>query len=226
MHSSFAKIYDEFTRDVDYREWFKFLKRYMPLRASLLDIGCGTGKLTNYFHKYGYNTLAIDISEPMLEILKSKYPKIKTKLLDIEKEYIPAKFNYITANFDTFNYIKDIEKVIEHCSNMQNKSGILAFDIVSEEIFNEIFGEDSSFIEESDNYKAIWTYEKISDTEYKLFIEITTSEGTFLEEHIKYIHSFEKIENILNKYGYNIYDTAINSEYGESRVFIIARKEE
>ena len=62
MHKNFAYIYDEFTKNVDYNEWFKFLRGYIPKKAKLLDIGCGTASITTKFRKHGYDTYAVDIS--------------------------------------------------------------------------------------------------------------------------------------------------------------------
>ena len=62
MHENFAKIYDEFTKHVDYKAWYKFLRRYIKKKDKLLDIGCGTASLTSFFVQDGFCVTGLDLS--------------------------------------------------------------------------------------------------------------------------------------------------------------------
>lgn len=231
MHKNFAYIYDEFTKNVDYNEWFKFLRGYIPKKAKLLDIGCGTASITTKFRKYGYDTYAVDISLDMLNVAKQKDDKIKYFNLDITKDKLDLKFDYITCNFDTVNYFTDynaLNSFLINCYDMQEKNGTLIFDLVEEEIFDEIF-ENDLFIDEEENYTAIWRYENLKNNKH--LVEITAfvknSDYTYekyVEEHIKYIYDTNKVIEMLENVGYKIYDIARNERYGQSRLFIIAKK--
>ncbi|WP_068268504.1 class I SAM-dependent DNA methyltransferase [Caviibacter abscessus] len=231
MHKKFAYVYDEFTKNVDYESWFKFLRRYLNKKGKLLDIGCGTASITTMFRKYGYDTTGIDISQDMLAVARKKDDKIKYYNLDITKEKLNEKFDYITCNFDTVNYFSGYEALnsfIENCSSMQSKGGILIFDLVELEIFDEMF-ENDIFIDEEVNYTAIFRHEDLKDNKH--LVEITAfiknedeSYSKYIEKHIKYIYDINKVIQMLNDKGYNIYDIAKNEMYGESRLFIIANK--
>lgn len=231
MHKKFAYVYDEFTKNVDYDTWFKFLRKYISKKGKLLDIGCGTASITTKFRKYGYDTYGIDISEDMLNVAKEKDSYIKYYKLDITKEKLEQKFDYITCNFDTVNYFSGYEALnnfIKNCSDMQSKGGILIFDLVEVEIFDEMF-ENGLFIDEETNYTAIFRYENLDKNRH--LVELTAfiknedgSYSKYVEEHIKYIYDVNKVIQMLNDNGYSIYDIAKNELYGESRLFLIANK--
>ncbi|WP_156286284.1 class I SAM-dependent DNA methyltransferase [Oceanivirga salmonicida] len=232
MHKKFADIYDDFTKGIDYLNWYKFLRKYIKKKGTLVDIGCGTASITKMFHEDGFNVTGLDISKDMLNIAKKKSPDITYINDDITKKInINKKFDYITCNFDTVNYFngyKDLEQFIKNASSMQDENGILIFDLVLEEIFEEIF-EDNIFIDEEDNYLAIWQYENIGYNKHNIEIDIFFKENDeiytrYFEKHTKYIYDIEKVVDLLNKNSYYIYDMAKNAEYGEGRVFIIAKK--
>lgn len=226
MQSNFYRIYDEFTKHVDYKAWYKFLRRYIKKKDRLLDIGCGTASLTKFFKDDGFFTTGLDISEEMLEIAKSKV-EMRYICADIQKYKLNEKFKYIICNFDTVNYLKSIKKFISHCSFMQEKGGILIFDVVTEEIFDEIF-ENDIFIDEEDNYTAIWTHKKLKN-KHRVNIDmyVKTKDNLYeryIENCDKYIYDISDIVELLNEYGYSLYDIAKNDKFGQSRLFIIAKK--
>lgn len=230
MHKNFAYVYDKFMEHVDYKSWYKFLRKYIKKPASLLDIGCGTATLTNMFYNDNFSVSAIDISKDMLNVAKKKNDKIKYHHLDITKECLNEKFEYITCNFDTVNYFssnKDFENFVKHCSKMQDK-GYLIFDLVLEGIFDEIF-ENDLFIDETETYTSIWYYERKSKYKHSVqmvnFLKVKDNiYEKYIEQHTKHIYDMEKVMYLLNKYGYDVYDIAKNPKYGDNRLFIVAKK--
>jgi len=62
-----AAFYDKLNADLDYGAIHHFIKSLLkehniPESASLLDLACGTGKLTNLFAAEGYDMIGADIS--------------------------------------------------------------------------------------------------------------------------------------------------------------------
>lgn len=134
------------------------------------------------------------------------------------------------CNFDTINYfssLKDLENFFKLTYDSLNSKGIFIFDFVEEEIFNEMF-ENDILIDESDNYTCIMKHNKISKNKHTVSMTLFVKEGLiynkYSEEHIKYIYEPEKIIKMLNKIGFNIYDSARNYKYGQSRIFLICKK--
>ena len=65
-YTSFALVYDLFMDNVPYEEWslriIELLKENKIEDGILLDLGCGTGKLTRLMEKNGFDLALVDIS--------------------------------------------------------------------------------------------------------------------------------------------------------------------
>ncbi len=75
-YTSFAQVYDLFMDDIPYKEWCDYitnlLKDYHIENGILLDLGCGTGSLTQLLSKQGFDMIGVDNSSDMLEIAIEK----------------------------------------------------------------------------------------------------------------------------------------------------------
>lgn len=236
MHVHFARIYDEFMKDVNYNSWYKFLREFIKTPSTLLDLGCGTGNISKLFSESGFDVIGVDISSDMIEVAKTKDKKTNY-VVDDMLEYRNEKVDYIMCNFDTINYLssfKDLERFFINVYNNLNNGGIFVFDIVKEEIFEEIF-QDDLFVDTTENYSCIWYHEKLKETKdyskhlvsMEIFYKLPNGLYEKIEEVTKKtIFNLDKVISLLKKIGFVIHDTAINGEYGEGRVFFILKKDE
>lgn len=67
----------------------KFASQFKK-KSTILDLGCGSGYITNYLCDLGMDATGIDFSKEMIKIAKTKYPKLKFLLadfLDIENHF-------------------------------------------------------------------------------------------------------------------------------------------
>ena len=161
--------------------------------------------------------------------------KIKSKnLKNNDYKLVKADIvNYEHSNFDTVNYFEnktEFKKFISKCYKNLKKGGYLIFDIVTEEIFEEIF-ENGIFLDEEPEYTSIWRYEKKSKSKYFVEIDlfIRQQEGDNLfrkynEQHNKFIYEPEWVVETVQKAGFEIFDAATNPDFGESRIFFIFKK--
>ena len=73
-YSGFAEVYDLFMDNVPYEKWSRYLievlKQYQITDGLILDLGCGTGKMTRLLAQAGYDMIGVDISEEMLGIAR------------------------------------------------------------------------------------------------------------------------------------------------------------
>ena len=69
-YGEFARVYDMFQDNVDYDAWGAWLKQqlkeYGILDGLVLDLGCGTGTMTELLAEAGYDMIGVDNSEEML----------------------------------------------------------------------------------------------------------------------------------------------------------------
>ena len=75
-YTSFASVYDAFMDNVPYEEWGVYLHglltEYGAADGLVLDLGCGTGAMTEILAGYGYDMIGVDNAEEMLELAMEK----------------------------------------------------------------------------------------------------------------------------------------------------------
>ena len=75
-YSGFAELYDLFMDNVPYEDWCAYLVRALREHGIedglVLDLGCGTGKMTRLLAEAGYDMIGVDASMEMLGIAKAQ----------------------------------------------------------------------------------------------------------------------------------------------------------
>jgi trans-aconitate methyltransferase len=77
----------------------------------ILDLGCGTGHLTEKIASYGAQVFGIDSAESMILKARSQYPKIKFEVADATNLQFTEEFDAVFSNA-VLHWIKQPEKVI------------------------------------------------------------------------------------------------------------------
>lgn len=78
----------------------------------ILDIGCGTGHLTDEIYQLGAIVTGIDYSTDMIAEAKQAYPQIPFYVKDAARFRTEAKFDAIFSNA-ALHWMRDAEKVVE-----------------------------------------------------------------------------------------------------------------
>ena len=139
-------------------------------------------------------------------------------------------YNRVFVISDLHGYYELFLKFIEKCNQNLKKDGYLIFDAVTEDIFEEIF-ENDIFLDEEPEYTSIWRHEQLSENkhliEIDLFIRENENDNLFRkynEVQHKFIYEPEWIVETVQNNGFEIFDTASNPEFGESRIFFVLKK--
>ena len=223
----------------------KKLKMFIKKKGTVLDLGCGTGEFVWRFLRDGFSVIGVDLSPKMLQMCEKKllkknlvnnYKLIKENIINyknINENNDIKQIDYIICNFDTVNYLKNEKeflKFIKKCNQNLKKNGYLIFDAVTEDIFDEIF-ENGVFLDEEAEYTSIWRHEQLSErkhlVEIDLFIRENEKDNLFRkynEVQHKFIYEPEWIAETVQNNGFEVFDTASNPEFGESRIFFVLKK--
>ena len=85
-YTSFAKVYDLFMDNVTYDKWCNWICDYLRKEkvedGLILDLGCGTGKLTRLMAKEGYDMIGIDMSYEMLDSAREQEMLAQMEAMD------------------------------------------------------------------------------------------------------------------------------------------------
>lgn len=169
-YCGFAEFYDILTEDVDYSSQAKYLIELLCENGVesgiLLDLACGTARLSMPLAKAGFDVIAVDESEDMLSCAKVKLEQSGVQgvmLLNQSMQELEL-FGTIDAAvcmLDSLNHLDDFHQVkqaIEKVSLFMNPDGIFIFDVNTPYKHRHILG-DNTFVLEKDNLFCVWQNE-------------------------------------------------------------------
>lgn len=127
-YSSFASVYDQFMDNVPYEEWAEYLTgllgEYQVHDGLVLDLGCGTGSLTEILAKKGYDMIGIDNSEDMLQIAMEKRADSGLDILyllqDMREFELYGTVAAVVSICDSMNYLTDYEDLVQTLKLVNN----------------------------------------------------------------------------------------------------------
>ena len=112
------------TRDLDKIATGKILNDIFPKR--ILELGCGTGKNTEWFASKAEEILAVDFSEKMLELARHKItnPKVRFLRADITQNWTWSddKYDLLTCNL-ILEHIKNLNYIFSQAYSNLNSEG-------------------------------------------------------------------------------------------------------
>jgi SAM-dependent methyltransferase len=209
-YRKFAQYYDlyvgKYNADLDF--YISLCKNV----DSIIEVGCGTGRVMLPFLQNGFQITGIDISDEMLEIAthklsQSRFPE-KYKLMNYNLYLKPTERKYDKAlvTFYTFNYIiQQPEIFLKNIYNSLTNNGMAVFDL---------FYPKSLIDKSSDNQwkegelnienRIIRIKDKRrfeNNIEYRIQVYIENSQELQIETERKY-YSPDEISSLLNNVGF------------------------
>ena len=180
-YTSFAYVYDTFMDNVPYGEWARHIREKLcehgVTDGIVLDLGCGTGTMTERLAGYGYDMIGVDNSEEMLELAMEKKTEsgydILYLLQDMRGFELYGTVRAVVSVCDSVNYITEpdeLEEVFRLVNNYLDPKGIFLFDFNTVHKYRDVIG-DSTIAEDRGVCSFIWDnryYEKEQINEYDL----------------------------------------------------------
>ena len=163
-YSVLASCYDALMEDVDYPAWADFYEtqfsRYADQKPmSVLDLGCGTGVLTNILADRGYDMIGIDLSAEMLARASSAALAAGKNVLYLEQDMrafdLFGTVDAVVCSLDGINYLtkkEDVARCFARVHLFLNNGGLFLFDVNTPWKFENIFGDESYILEDETTY--------------------------------------------------------------------------
>ena len=245
-YTSFAEVYDTFMDNVPYEEWAEYLaellREYDIEDGLVLDLGCGTGSLTEILATKGYDMIGADGSAEMLEIAMEKKAQsghdISYLLQDMREFELYGTVRAVVSVCDCVNYItdeKELEQVFRLVNNYLDPEGIFIFDFNTEYKYKEILGE-QTIAEDREDCSFIWDnyyYEDESMNEYELTLFIKEQDSNlyrkYQEMHYQKAYTLDAMRELVEWSGlefvtaYDAYTRKAPTETSE-RICVVARE--
>ena len=244
-YTSFAAVYDMFMDNIPYEEWASYvisLLREEGIDDGLvLDLGCGTGSLTEILAREGYDMTGIDLSPDMLQIAMEKRMESGRDILylnqDMREFELYGTVRAIISICDSMNYLlekKDLVQTLRLANNYLDPGGIFIFDLNTEHKYRDILGQ-CTIAEDREESSFIWDNnfdEETGINEYNLSLFIQEEEDLYRkyqETHYQKAYSLDEVKAAVKEAGMElaaIYDAFTRNAPSENseRIYVIARE--
>jgi len=121
MFTKSAPYYDALYSMKDYEAacagLHELVRRLHPRAATLLDIGCGTGKHLEHLQRH-YRVEGLDVNPELLEIARRRCPSARFHLADMIDFALATRFDVVTCLFSSIAYVRTVENLRRTVSNM------------------------------------------------------------------------------------------------------------
>ena len=244
-YTDFADVYDTFMDETPYEQWCEFLvqtlEQYQVPKGLVLDLGCGTGTLTEMLSKEGYDMIGVDNSSQMLAIAMEKRERSGENILylmqDMREFELYGTVGAVISVCDSLNYLleeEDLVQTFKLVNNYLDPKGIFIFDFNTVYKYQEIIG-DATIAENREECSFIWEnyyHEEEEINEYDLTIFVREEEGLFRkfeENHFQRGYRLEQMKQALEEAGME-FITAIDADTHEAvtetseRIYCVAKE--
>lgn len=203
-YTDFALVYDVFMDETPYEEWCDYivelLDRYGSLteeavggaitnaqirenltqeRRTVLDLGCGTGTLTELLARRGYEMIGVDNAPEMLQIAMEKRERSGLNILyllqDMREFELYGTVGAVISVCDSLNYLLEEEDILQTFRLVNNylyPQGLFIFDFNTVYKYEVVIG-DTTIAENREKCSFIWEnyyHEEEEINEYDLTI--------------------------------------------------------
>lgn len=236
----YSIVYDRITDDNVNNSEIEFYYRYAALyKGPILELACGSGRITLRLAKKKFNVVGVDINNDMLSILQNKLdnnhkrlkPYVELYQQDITNIKLPDRYKLVILpattirliNIDYIDFINSIYEIVE-------EDGCFIFDFVDNyDGLNQIKLAPPvcySFVDGDNHYNVVWTQEELNSITKKSRVNFfTTVFSDKVEAYLSYTNlnmfSYQQIEDMLKKTKFKDYQIF---EYAKDIYFCVLKK--
>ncbi len=232
-YRDFAYVYDELMDNTPYELWCERIEQLIKdygvsvpgqedaaLLASernlVVDLGCGTGTLTQMMYQKGYDMIGIDNSEEMLNVASNKCKQSGEDILyllqDMRELELYSTVGTMISVCDSLNYILEEDELLgtfRLINNYLYPGGIFIFDFNTVYKYENIIG-DTTIAENREDCSFIWENyyypeEEINEYDLTVFVQEKGDRfRRFTETHYQRGYTAEKMCSLVEAAGMQV----------------------
>lgn len=215
---------------------------------TILDLGCGTGTLTQLLAAQGYDMIGIDNAQEMLQIAMEKRDSAGLDILyllqDMRTFELYGTVGAVISVCDSVNYLLEEEEIVQTFCLVNNylfPQGLFIFDFNTVYKYAQVIG-DATIAENREECSFIWDnyyHEEEQINEYDLTVFVKEPADMeqadhalyrrFQETHYQRGYELEQMKDCLRRAGM-VFVEAIDADTHEAvndvseRIYVVARK--
>ena len=214
-YSALAAFYDDFMPAEDYDRWLECCDALFTANGvkSVIDLACGTGRLSLMLAGRGYEVIAVDASSEMLTVAQAKAslscaataPLFINQTLEELDLY--GTSDAAVCSMDGINYLSPdaLDKALHRLGFFLEKDGLFIFDVNTPAKFDRIDG--CAFIDESEGAYCAWSADydrekKLCLFEMDIFLKEKELWRRMAEEHTEYVYEVGELKKSLERAGF------------------------
>ena len=212
-------------------------------RNTILDLGCGTGTLTELLARKGYDMIGIDNAQEMLQIAMDKRNRSGLDILyllqDMRSFELYGTVGAVVSICDSINYLledDDVVKTFRLVNNYLFPEGLFIFDFNTIYKYEVVIG-DTTIAENREQCSFIWDnyyHEEQQVNEYDLTVFVREDKTAdiyrrFQETHYQRGYCLEQMRDYLRQAGLVFVEAVDADTHGQvtdtsERIYVVARK--
>ena len=159
-YSAIAEVYDKLNKDIDYAAWANMIEECFSRFGNqkpeiLLDLACGTGRMTRELAARGYDMIGIDGSYDMLgEAYSGGTEGILYLCQDMREFELYGTVGATVCCLDSLNYLlenKDLDKTFSLVHNYSDPDALFIFDMNTPYKFENVYSDNAYVLEDEDD---------------------------------------------------------------------------
>ncbi len=248
IYNLLAPIYDEVNGELDYSAWADFIERIIEREYTLgrpelvLDLGCGTGRMTLELARRGYDMTGVDISEEMLDKARDSAElcgldgKILWLCQDMREFELYGTVDVAVSCLDCINHlltVKELNKCLSLVHNYLIPDGLFIFDVNGRRKFEEIYAQ-QSYVMEGEGTFCVWQNyynekTKLCDFYISLFSECEDGRyERYDEEQRERMYTLRTLKRSLLECGFEFVGAFSDYDFNtatddDERIYVVAR---
>lgn len=254
-YNAIAQVYDALNAEIDYGAWCDFVEasfdRFLEQRPELvLDLACGTGRMTEALSRRGYDMIGVDGSEEMLSVAferslpeEDDAPLEKRPmylLQDMRRFELYGTVGAVVCCLDSINYLTgdgDLAECFRCVHNYLDPKGLFLFDVNTPYKFENVYADNAYILEDAvDGAPVYCGWQNAYDRERRIcsfYLSVFAErDGVYLredEEQHERCYTREELESTLTACGFEVLGVYRDYRFGEptddtERWYFAARK--
>ena len=205
----FCKVYNEFGWNYYPEAFGEQLLQWMQEQdfhpETSMDLACGTGVLCEILKENGIEAAGMDFSSGMIDIARSRNPRIPYDVADMTTYCPERQFDLVTCTGDAVNHIAalaDVEKIFQNVYRYLAPGGYFIFDLLNE---NEVSDSEPFEMDFDETTKVWFQMTRPTESRVNLTIRVYENDALQLEEVIREtIHDPETVCKLLHQSGFTV----------------------